>query len=235
MKNLLSLVFFLSIILSSCSQGYRGFQTERLNGKVKSFTEYKYEAVKKSGQWEATKELAIPSKTVCIFDGKDIVEQSMFYELDGIDTSVRTIFKHDKKGNVISQIAYDAEGKENSRLEITKKDELGRVVEGLVLQEPHDTVSHARYEWENGRIKSSTFDQHHTRYTNVFIKEYNEQGLESGFVTKLMVDGALEHEGRYSTTYLAFDKKKNWIKKLDTGEKDGKVDAVVTKREIIYK
>ena len=112
MKTKTILLFFVTIILLSCSNKNveNDLKKYHLKGKVKSFSEISYKAVMNSGKIvKGERSRAFGDNDVYVkFNKKGYVIEKKFYKKDTLD--YREEFKYDKNDRIIEKIGYGPDG-----------------------------------------------------------------------------------------------------------------------------
>ena len=256
MKKFISL-FMVGFLLFSCSEEdtkETDWENNKLNGKFKSITEIKYDAVEKFGEFQKG---SLGHKLISKYDKSgNLTEWTKYRSNESIDS--KSISKYDDNGNRTAEATYKSDGSLKSEA-VHKYDEIGNQKESAYYNYDHDFLgsksiykydtsgnqTEERYMLSDGSLIDKSICKYDESGNVIECATYNsDDTLSSKSTYKYDKSGNVSEETYYTSydpfNYVPFNKhnkytykyeynsKGQWIKKITF-----KVRNVVSQAEVI--
>jgi hypothetical protein len=238
-------------ILIGCTKKNNTLKNYNFKGKVHKVYENTYDAENKFGKWQIgdkknyghslmtfnengyltesisyDKENKILQRDMITYDDENILSSNNIIDSDGKLVS-KYIYTKDSENRIIKTQQYDSDGKikETYKLIYNSSD---RTIKGKLLNNEGKLETSWENEWDDDLLIMQLIFNGHGKLQSKSYFEYNENGdiRQTKFTT------ASDSITDIIKIIYDYDNEYNWIKK-STYDKEGKIDAIVTRR-IVY-
>lgn len=223
-----SFVFILFIFLVSCSDRNNRWIWKDLNGKPRKIVESYHETEIRSGNWEV---LDIEDHLIISFDKKGVWLTTEIFDEDN-ELVYRLVPEYDGR-KMTGQAFYDGEG--NLESQLVMKNRSKNLIGFTRLDEYEDVIGAGTIFLKNGRPIKEIHEERDGEGTgDVFsvIYEYTNRGDIQG---QVYVDEDGDTTLYRKFRYLEYDKRNNWIRRIEYHSPDAGEPEYIVIREIAYK